>query len=140
MSKLNLFLGSAIALSSPLALADNVNNYQSFAAFTGLINTPNAETVEKGHGIIGYNNQLAPSAFKARYSNDENGIRYVDGHNFKFSAGLFEGFEIQGMLAAYSIHTNKFIGRNSEIRDLSFNAKSKYLCHYISPFQYLVGH
>lgn len=123
MSKLNVFLGSAIALSSPLALADNVNNYQSFAAFTGLINTPNAETVEKGHGIIGYNNQLAPSSFRARYSNDENGIRYVDGHNFKFSAGLFEGFEIQGMLAAYSIHTNKFIDRNSEIRDLSFNAK-----------------
>ena len=58
MSKLNIFLGSAIALSSPLVFAEQINSHQSFVGYTGLINTPNAEIQEKGVVGGGYNNQL----------------------------------------------------------------------------------
>lgn len=113
MSKLNLFLGSAIALSSPLVFADQINSHQSFAGYTGLTNTPNAEVQKKGLVGFGYNNNLSE-----RYGS------YIDGHNFIVSAGLFENLEVSGKIASSTMHDNMFInGNNSQIRDLSFNAK-----------------
>ncbi len=113
MSKLNVFLGSAIALTSPLVFAEQINSHQSFVGYTGLINTPNAEVQDKGIVGFGYNNQL-----------DYYGVKYKDGHNFIVSAGLFEGLEVSGLIASETMH-DKFFGPNSswQIRDLSFNAK-----------------
>lgn len=113
MPKLNtLFLSCAAALSLPIA-ADEIKHYQSFAGYTGLINTPNAETMDAGVVDMGYNNQL-----------DLRGREYIDGHNFIASAGLFEGLEVSGQIASNSIHDNMFYSEGrGQIRDLSFNAK-----------------
>ena len=113
MSKLNVFLGSAIALSSPFVFAEKMNSHQSFAGYTGLINTPNAEIQDKGVVGFGYNNQL-----------DINGDKYIDGHNFIVSAGLYDNLEVSGLIATNTMHDNLFVGEGrKQIRDLSFNAK-----------------
>ncbi|MEI8605404.1 YjbH domain-containing protein [Pseudoalteromonas sp. B160] len=113
MPKLNmLFLSCTAALSLPVT-ADEIKHFQSFAGYTGLINTPNAEVLSKGMADIGYNNQL-----------DLRGVKYIDGHNFILSAGLFKGFEVSGQIAAESIHDNMFYSEGKgQLRDLSFNAK-----------------
>ena len=113
MSKLNVFLGSAIALSSPLVFAEQINSHQSFVGYTGLINTPNAEVQDKGVVGLGYNNQL-----------DFRGVNYINGHNFIVSTGLFNGLEVSGVIATETMHDHFFdpsIG--FQVRDLSFNAK-----------------
>ena len=113
MSKLNVFLGSAIALSSPLVLADQINSYQSFSGYTGLINIPNAEVQSNGRLGFGYNDKLFD------LSN-----QYVKGHNFIVSAGLFDGLEVSGLIASNTMHDNLFVNQGkSQIRDLSFNIK-----------------
>lgn len=113
MPKFNtLFLSCAAALSLPIA-ADEIKHYQSFAGYTGLINTPSAEVMDSGVVDVGYNNQL-----------DFIGREYVDGHNFILSAGLFKGFEVSGQVASSSIHDNLFYSEGrGQTRDLSFNAK-----------------
>lgn len=113
MPKLNtLFLSCAVALSLPLA-ADEIKHFQSFAGYTGIINTPNAQVLDSGVVDFGYNNQL-----------DFQGQRYMDGHNFIVSAGLFEGFEVSGQVASNSMHDNLFYAEGrGQTRDLSFNAK-----------------
>lgn len=113
MPKLNLlFLSCAAALSLPIA-ADEIKSHQSFSGYTGLINTPNAEALSSGSVDIGYNNLL-----------DFKGQRYLDGHNFIFSAGLFEGLEVSGQISSNSIHDNMFYSEGrGQTRDLSFNAK-----------------
>ena len=113
MPKFNtLFLSCAAALSLPAA-AEDIKAYQSFSGYTGLINTPNAEVQLKGTADIGYNNQL-----------DFRGVEYVDGHNFIFSAGLFDGLEVSGQIASSTMHDNTYsIEGRGQIRDLSFNAK-----------------
>ena len=121
MSKLNVFLSSAIALSSPLVFADQINSYQSFAGYTGLINIPNAEIQDKGVLGVGYNNQL-----------DINGDKYIDGHNFIVSAGLYDSLEVSGLIATNTMHDNLFSASSKgQIRDLSFNAKFR--LPYIPP-------
>ena len=95
--------------------SEKINNYQSFTGYTGLINTPNASVLEKGMIDIGYNNQL-----------DLRGNKYMDGHNFIFSAGLFDGLEVSGQIAANSMNDNMFYSEGrGQLRDLSFNAKYK---------------
>ena len=113
MPKFNtLFLSCAAALSLP-AVADDIKAYQSFSGYTGLINTPNAEVQLKGTADIGFNNQL-----------DLRGVKYLDGHNFIFSAGLFDGLEVSGQIAAETMHDNIFLSEGrGQLRDLSFNAK-----------------
>lgn len=113
MPKFNtLFLSCAAALSLPVA-ANTLNNYQSFAGYSGLVNTPNAQVMELGTVDLGYNNQL-----------DLRGNEYIDGHNYIFSAGLFEGFEASGFIAAESMNDNLFYSEGEgQLRDLSFNAK-----------------
>jgi hypothetical protein len=114
MTKLNaVFFGGLVALSAPLMAVDKLNSFQSLNGYTGLINTPSAQTQAKGTVDIGYNNQL-----------DLRGNKYIDGHNFIFSAGLFEGFEVSGLIAAESMHDNMFYNEGKgQQRDLSFNAK-----------------
>lgn len=96
------------------ALADDIlTNHRSFTGFTGLINTPNAQVLEQGMMDFSYNNQL-----------DLRARTYLDGHNFIFSAGLFEGFEASGLIASSSMHDNLFYKEGEgQTRDLSFNAK-----------------
>lgn len=114
MLKANTLLISGLAtLCAPVLASDKINNYQSFTGYTGLINTPNASVIEVGHIDLGYNNML-----------DLRGREYVDGHNFIFSAGLFDGLEVSGQIAAESMNDNLFYREGKgQLRDLSFNAK-----------------
>jgi hypothetical protein len=116
MLKANTLLISGLAiLCAPVLASEKINNYQSFAGYAGLINTPNANVLEKGMIDIGYNNQL-----------DLRGVQYMDGHNFIFSAGLFDGLEVSGQIAANSMNDNMFYSEGrGQLRDLSFNAKYK---------------
>lgn len=113
MPKFNtLFLSCAAALSLPV-VADDIKSYQSFSGYTGLINTPNAQAMQSGTVDIGYNTLL-----------DFKGQEYQDGHNFIFSAGLFEGLEVSGQISSNSMHDNLFYSEGrGQTRDLSFNAK-----------------
>ncbi|WP_462146616.1 YjbH domain-containing protein [Pseudoalteromonas gelatinilytica] len=114
MLKANTLLISGLAtLCTPVLASDKISNYQSFTGYTGLINTPNASVIDVGHIDIGYNNML-----------DLRGRKYVDGHNFIFSAGLFDGLEVSGQIAAVSMNDNLFYTEGKgQLRDLSFNAK-----------------
>ncbi|WP_440054141.1 YjbH domain-containing protein [Pseudoalteromonas sp. T1lg65] len=114
MSKINNVLaGGIVLLSTPVFSNTVVNNYTSFSGYTGLLNTPNAETLEKGTVDFAYNNQL-----------DLRGQQYIDGHNFVFSAGVFDGLEINGMIASSTMHDNLILEPDAEqTRDLSLNAK-----------------
>jgi len=107
------FLPLSLSISVPVMAAETITNHRSFTGFTGLINTPNAQVLEQGMMDFSYNNQL-----------DLRGSQYLNGHNFIFSAGLFEGFEVSGLIAASSMHDNTFYEEGKgQIRDLSFNAK-----------------
>ncbi|MBH0029179.1 YjbH domain-containing protein [Pseudoalteromonas sp. SWN29] len=108
-----LFVGGLATLCLPAFAADELASFQSFNGYTGLINTPTAEVLDTGIIDIGYNNQL-----------DLRGSKYEDGHNYIFSAGLFDGLEVSGQIAANSMNDNLFYteGRG-QTRDLSFNAK-----------------
>ncbi len=113
MSKINTILAGSIALASMPVLADTqLNNYTAFTGYTGLFNTPNAEVLEKGVIDVGYNNQL-----------DVRGQAYVDGHNYIFSAGVFDGLEVSGVIASNTMHDNMFAEGRGQLRDLSFNLK-----------------
>lgn len=122
MSKLKLIAVGGVLLASFPALAkDDLRNHMSFAGYTGIFHTPTAEVLEKGYFSFHYNNQL-----------DYRGINYLDGHNFVFTAGLFEGFEISGAIASVTMHRQPLSWRRdldptlpSEPgkRDLSFNVK-----------------
>jgi len=108
-----LFVGGLATLCFPAFAADELTNFQSLNGYTGLINTPTAEVLNKGLIDIGYNNQLD---FKGRF--------YEDGHNYIFSAGLFDGLEVSGLIAANSMNDNMFHSEGrGQLRDLSFNAK-----------------
>jgi hypothetical protein len=113
ITKLNtVFVGGLVALSAPLMAADKLNSFQSLNGYTGLINTPSALMQAKGTVDIGYNNQL-----------DFSGELYQNGHNFIFSAGLFDGFEVSGQIASSTMHDYTFSLTEKQTRDLSFNAK-----------------
>jgi|GEM_PF-498988 len=114
-----------------------LTNFMSFAGYTGLFHTPNAEVLPLGQIDLSYNNQL-----------DYRGNSYLDGHNFIFAAGLFEGLEVSGMIASNTIHDDLFrlrrerergLHNDRQKRDLSFNFK--YQLPYIPEnwFQLAVG-
>ena len=108
-----LFVGGLATLCLPAFAADELNNFQSFTGYTGLINIPTAEVLRKGMVDMGHNNQL-----------DLIGQKYVDGHNFILSAGIFQNFEASGQIASSTMHDNLFYTEgNGQTRDLSFNAK-----------------
>ncbi|MEJ6475600.1 YjbH domain-containing protein [Pseudoalteromonas piscicida] len=105
----------AVATSLPAFAQIEVGEHSSFTGFTGVFNTPNAATLQRGMVDVGYNNQL-----------DLSGNEYLDGHNFIFSAGLYSGLEVSGMIASNSMHDNMFtreVQQQDQIRDLSFNFK-----------------
>jgi hypothetical protein len=84
----------------------------AYSGFTGIFHTPSAAVLKKGTVDIGYSNQL------------EFVGKYTDGHNFTFSAGLFDGLEVSGRIASNTIHDNELsFGNSDQIRDLSFNVK-----------------
>ncbi|KZW98816.1 hypothetical protein JL49_20705 [Pseudoalteromonas luteoviolacea] len=118
MSKfIPLFISSLTAAVAPsFAAEENLHTYRSFTGFTGLVNTTNAEVLELGDWDVGYNNML-----------DFHGAKHVDGHNFVFSAGIFDGLEISGLIASSTVHDSAFDPKvkaeGPQIRDLSFNAK-----------------
>ncbi|KZN40495.1 hypothetical protein N474_06525 [Pseudoalteromonas luteoviolacea CPMOR-2] len=117
MSKfIPLFISGLTVVSAPSFSEENLETFRSFTGFTGLINTTNSEVLKSGTWDFGYNNML-----------DYRGEEYLDGHNLVFSAGLFEGFEVSGLIASNSMQDSLF-DRNShtereQVRDLSFNAK-----------------
>ncbi|MFC3033129.1 YjbH domain-containing protein [Pseudoalteromonas fenneropenaei] len=107
-----LLLASLCAGATFTTSANNQTD-QAFYGFTGLFNIPNAEVLDRGDVAVGYNNQLE---FRGKY---------VDGYNFNFAAGLFEGLEVAGKIASSSMNHNLFSSqyRGKETRDLSFNLK-----------------
>ena len=108
-----LFLACLAMLSANSVHSKEVNNYQAFAGFSGLFNTPNAEVLDKGTVSFSFNNQI--------FSLDK---KYVDGHTFLASAGLFEGLEVSGQIASDTMHDNMLTRKgDGQLRDLSFNAK-----------------
>ncbi|NOU51758.1 YjbH domain-containing protein [Pseudoalteromonas sp. JBTF-M23] len=112
MSKINKIFAVSVVLASAPVLADSqITSYSSFAGYTGLFNTPNAEILEKGVVDFSYNNQL-----------DLRGAEYIDGHNFIFSAGVYDGLEVSGQIASTTMHDNMF-EKKGQTRDLSFNLK-----------------
>lgn len=124
-----LFVGGLVTLCLPAFAADELISFQSLNGYTGLINTPTAEVLDTGIIDIGYNNQL-----------DLRGTKYLDGHNFIFSAGLFNGLEVSGQIASNSMHDNLFYSEGrGQTRDLSFNAK--YQLPYIPKnwFSFAIG-
>ncbi|TMP31438.1 hypothetical protein CWB99_04075 [Pseudoalteromonas rubra] len=116
MSKLTPILASGLLTCSFITVAQvSPKQYQNFAGFTGLVNTPSADVLNAGEIDIGYNNQL-----------DYRGTTFADGYNYIFSAGLWQGLEVSGQIAANTMHDNMFRARalgESQVRDLSFNAK-----------------
>ncbi|MDK1289555.1 YjbH domain-containing protein [Pseudoalteromonas umbrosa] len=116
MSKLfPLLAPGLVAIATPSFADEPLKTYRNFTGFTGLINTTNTEALESGSVDIGYNNML-----------DYSGNEYVDGHNIIFSAGVFDGLEVSGLIAAHTMHDNMFdpvIYAEKQIRDLSFNLK-----------------
>ncbi|TGE85362.1 hypothetical protein C7Y70_01215 [Pseudoalteromonas sp. KS88] len=102
----------AISASSSAFAANDLNHGIAFNSFTGIFHTPTAAVMNKGDIDIGYSNQL------------EIRNKYTDGHNFTFSAGLFDGLEVSGRITSSSMHDNLYSYENKgQIRDLSFNAK-----------------
>lgn len=102
----------ALTVSSPLLADETMTHGIAYNGFTGLFHTPSAEVMDKGTVDIGYSNQLEIKG------------KYTDGHNFTFSAGLFDGLEATGRITSSSMHDNLFSSSsNGQIRDLSFNAK-----------------
>ena len=124
-----LFMGGLATLCLPVFAADELASFQSLNGYSGLINTPTAEVLNKGLIDIGYNNQL-----------DLRGTSYVDGHNYIFSAGLFDGFEVSGQIASNSMNDNLFYSEGrGQIRDLSFNAKYQFPYIPKNWFSFAVG-
>ncbi|MCG7536331.1 YjbH domain-containing protein [Pseudoalteromonas sp. OOF1S-7] len=110
-----IIAGSLITFSLPIAATEAPQNHRNFAGFTGIINTPTAGVLDRGVIDFGYNNQL-----------DFDGERMTDGYNYVFSAGLWSGLEVSGLIAANTMHDNFFhpdVKAQERIRDLSFNAK-----------------
>lgn len=102
----------ALTVSSPLLADETMTHGIAYNGFTGLFHTPSAEVMDKGTVDIGYSNQLEIKG------------NYTDGHNFTFSAGLFDGLEVTGRITSSSMHDNLFsYDSKGQIRDLSFNAK-----------------
>ncbi|NMM40082.1 YjbH domain-containing protein [Pseudoalteromonas arctica] len=102
----------ALTVSSPLLADETMTHGIAYNGFTGLFHIPSAEVMDKGIVDIGYSNQLEIRG------------KYTDGHNFTFSAGLFDGLEVTGRITSSSMHDNLFsYDSKGQIRDLSFNAK-----------------
>ncbi|MBB1416522.1 MULTISPECIES: YjbH domain-containing protein [Pseudoalteromonas] len=102
----------ALSASTSVFADQNINHGIAYNGFTGIFNTPTAVVIDKGNIDIGYSNQLEARG------------KYTDGHNFTFSAGLFEGLEVSGRITSSSMHDITFSYENKgQIRDLSFNAK-----------------
>ncbi|BDF93278.1 YjbH domain-containing protein [Pseudoalteromonas sp. KAN5] len=102
----------ALTVSSPLLADDAISHGIAYNGFTGIFHTPSAEVMDKGVVDIGYSNQLEIRG------------KYTDGHNFTFSAGLFDGLEVTGRITSSTMHDNMFsYDSKGQIRDLSFNAK-----------------
>ncbi|WP_257324073.1 YjbH domain-containing protein [Pseudoalteromonas rhizosphaerae] len=102
----------ALTVSSTSIANDTLTHGIAYNGFTGIFHTPSAAVIDKGDIDIGYSNQLEIRG------------KYTDGHNFTFSAGLFEGLEVSGRVTSSSMHDNLFrASSDGQIRDLSFNAK-----------------
>ncbi|CAM3909076.1 MULTISPECIES: YjbH domain-containing protein [Pseudoalteromonas] len=102
----------ALSASTSVFADQNINHGIAYNGFTGIFHTPTAEVINKGDVDIGYSNQLEIRG------------KYTDGHNFTFSAGLFDGLEVSGRITSSTMHDITFSYENKDqIRDLSFNAK-----------------
>jgi hypothetical protein len=106
-----------VGAASSLAHADeSLSKYRNFTGFTGLINTVNAEVLDSGEFDFSFNNQL-------NFRGDE----YLEGYNYIFSVGLYEGLEVSGLAASNTMHDNFFNPQvheeHQQLRDLSFNLK-----------------
>nr|WP_212760615.1 YjbH domain-containing protein [Pseudoalteromonas sp. NEC-BIFX-2020_002] len=102
----------ALSASTSAFAEQPINHGIAYNGFTGIFHTPSASVMDKGVVDIGYSNQLELRG------------KYTDGHNFTFSAGLFDGLEASGRITSSSMHDNLFSSSSrGQIRDLSFNAK-----------------
>ncbi|MDN3652670.1 YjbH domain-containing protein [Thalassotalea ponticola] len=99
------------APSTPLT---GISTNLSAQAYTGLFNTPNAQTLD--WGSLGFN--YSDSYFDKSTSFIEQ-PGFVRAHDMKFSAGILPGVEVTGRLGTRSIDCNMYRGSNCGFRDLS---------------------
>ena len=111
-NKITLATLCVLSTSTSVLAEQKINHGIAYNGFTGIFHIPTATVMDKGDIDIGYSNELNLRG------------KYVDGHNFTFSAGLFDGLEVSGRIASSSMHDIMFSYENrGQIRDLSFNAK-----------------
>jgi len=111
-NKITLATLCVLSTSTSVLAEQKINHGIAYNGFTGIFHIPTAAVMDKGDIDIGYSNELNLRG------------KYVDGHNFTFSAGLFDGLEVSGRIASSSMHDIMFSYENrGQIRDLSFNAK-----------------
>lgn len=122
-----------VGVASAFVHADESSpKYRNFTGFTGLINTVNAEVIEQGDFDFSFNNQL-----------DFRNSLYLDGYNYAFTVGIYEGLEVSGLIASNTMHDNFFDPRSNieyrQMRDLSFNFKYQFPFIPENWFQLAVG-
>ncbi len=111
-NKITLATLCVLSTSTSVLAEQKINHGIAYNGFTGIFHIPTAAVMDKGDIDIGYSNELNLRG------------QYVDGHNFTFSAGIFDGLEVSGRIASSSMHDILFSYENrGQIRDLSFNAK-----------------
>ncbi len=96
-------------------LADSFSNTMSMQGFTGLINTPNAQTLTQGDAVLQFNNQFDNHLRGYDYDRD-----YSYEEDYIFGIGFLPYVEIQGRLTE----------ARGYIRDLSANAKIQLPYHH----------
>lgn len=106
------FFLSVLVYANPIIFPDIDEKYHaiSLQGFTGLINTPNAQTLEEGELIFSWNNQ-----FDEHLRGYDKSLPFHKSDDYIFGVGLLNNLEIQGRVK------NQF----SYIRDLSANIKYK---------------
>ncbi len=74
-------------------LFPDINGYTatSLQGFTGLINTPNAQLLEKGELVFSFNNQ-----FDEHLRGYDTSLPSTDSSDYIFGVGLLDNLEIQG--------------------------------------------
>lgn len=86
MKKILITLIGAIPL-----LANNITSDFSFQGYTGLINTPNAQVITEGNGIIHFNNQYDNHLRKYNYDTEKPSSR-----DYIIGVGILPNFEVAG--------------------------------------------
>jgi hypothetical protein len=113
-----LAVANAGQTESLTAKAPAVKNSYSMQAFTGVFNTPTAETIEYGTFAFSYSDNYFD---QGHIILKENGFQ--EAHDLKFGVGILPNIEIVGRLGTRHWGMNQYTGENFGFRDLSGSIK-----------------